>query len=72
MHGGIQTFGWSWGSTNHADDYTTPDENLFEFIATKADRSLGWKGKRNAEYKMFGIINSGSIYAVDGTLEDFA
>ena len=72
MHGGIETFGWPWGSNNHASDYHTVDNDLFEYIALEANKSLNWKERHNGEYNMFGIINSGSIYAVDGTLEDMA
>jgi len=44
MHGGTEIFGWPWGSNNHTEDYTTYDNDIFEFMADKANLALRWKG----------------------------
>jgi len=47
IHGGIETFGWPWGSNNHLKDYVTVDNDLFEFLADQANVSLQWKNMHN-------------------------
>lgn len=67
MHAGTEILGWPWGSSNHVSQWHTPDEKEFYAISKEMNRALHFKGAQQ-----IGAMNAGSIYTVDGSLEDWA